>query len=103
MMRWAHLYSFLEVITPRKVTEMRSGSMDRVVHPCIQSSSNDNVSLSGDITPKGPLVQMRGIDASISEVPILDFSSVETLGQLVTAMGALGKTKEEGIILSPSF
>ena len=43
------------------------------------------------------------IDASISEAPILDFSSVETLGQLVTVLGAFGKTKEEGSILSPSF
>ena len=56
VMRRAHLYPFLEVITPRKVIELRSGSMDRVVHPCIQSSSNENVSLSGDITPRMPLV-----------------------------------------------
>ena len=56
MMRRAHLYPFLEVITPRKVIELRSGSMDRVVHPCIQSSSNENVSLSGDITLRRPLV-----------------------------------------------
>ena len=46
---------------------------------------------------------MRGIDASISEAQILDFSSVETLGKLVTVLGALGRPKEEGSILSPSF
>ena len=46
---------------------------------------------------------MRRIDASVIEAPIIDFSKVETLGQLVTTLGALGTTKEEGRITSPSF
>ena len=35
VMRKAHLYPFLEVITSRKVIEMCSGRMDRIFHPCI--------------------------------------------------------------------
>ena len=35
VMRRAHLYPFLEVITPRKVIELHSGSMDMIVHPCL--------------------------------------------------------------------
>ena len=35
VMRRAHLYPFLEVITPRKVIELCNGSMDGVFHPCI--------------------------------------------------------------------
>ena len=59
--------------------------------------------MSGDITPRRPLVHMRRRDASNSEASITNFSSVEALGQLVAAMGVLGKTKEEGTIPSLSF
>ena len=34
-MRRAHLYPFLEVITPREVIELHSESMYKIVHPYI--------------------------------------------------------------------
>ena len=56
VLRRAHSYPFLEVIAPRKVIGLRNEGMEKNFHLFMQSSSDENVSLSGEITLRGPLV-----------------------------------------------
>ena len=57
VMRSTHPYLSYEVDTPKEVTGLRSGSMEDFLHSPIQSSIDEDVSSSGDISPRGPVDQ----------------------------------------------
>ena len=102
-MRITHPYPFLEVVTPRRETRLRSESMGKFVHSYMQSSLDDDVSLHGDISPRRLLDQQRRMDASHVGAQLMDFRKVETLGEPGTTLRVWGRLREERDTLSTSF
>ena len=89
-MRSTHPCSWLEDDAPNRVIVLCSTSMDRLVHPSMQSPLEDDVSLHGDILPGGPLDHQLMGDASHVGAPLIFFRGVETLGDNFTSAESLG-------------
>lgn len=102
VIRRTHPYLFQEVDAPKRETRLRSEGKDKSVHPYMQSTLDDDVSLNGGISLGSPLDQQMMRDALHLEALLIDFRGVETFGELGTVLGVLGRLKEERGILSTS-